>query len=89
MFLNLYLQVNVEKAVQNINNMSNAFLSRLVSSESMLIETDDLSIVLKKVSSDDVKGLCMEGGSSKFTLPDNLGNLVGGEIAAQVSGCYD
>lgn len=89
MFLNLYLEVNVEKAVQNINNMSNAFLSRLVSSESMLIETDDLSIVLKKVSSDDVKGLCMEGGSSKFTLPDNLGNLVGGEISAQVNACYD
>ena len=79
--------MNVEKAVQILKNMSNAFLSRLVSSKSMLIKTDDLAIVLKKVSSGDVKGLSMEEGPSKFTLPGSLGNMGGGHVCAQVGAC--
>ena len=65
--------------------MSNAFLSRLVTSESMVIKTDDLAVALKKVSPVDIKGLSMEEGSSKFKLPSNLGNMGGGSVNAKVS----
>ena len=68
--------------------MSNAFLGRLVTSESMVIKTDDLAVALKKVSSDDVKGLNMEEGISKFKLPSNLGNVGGGSVNAKVSCLY-
>ena len=65
--------------------MSNAFLGRLVISESMVIKTNDLAVALKKVSPDDVKGLNMEEGTSKFKLPNNLGNVGGGSVNAKVS----
>lgn len=55
--------------------MSDAFFGRLVRSENLVIKTDDLSLALKKVSPDDVKGLSMEEGPTKFELPGNLGNM--------------
>lgn len=64
--------------------MTDAFLGRLVSSESMVIKTYDLAVALKKVKADDVKGLSMEEGLSKFKLPDNLGNMGGGNVNAKV-----
>ena len=76
--------MNVERATQNLKNMSNAFLGRLVASESMVIKTNDLAVALKKVASDAVKGLSMEEGPSKFKLPNNLGNLGGGDVNAKV-----
>ena len=76
--------MNVERATQNLKNMSNAFLGRLVASESMMIKTNDLAVALKKVASDAVKGLSMEEGPSKFKLPNNLGNLGGGDVNAKV-----
>ena len=78
--------MNVERADQNLKNMSNAFLGRLVASESMVIKTNDLAIALKKVASDAVRGLSMEEGPSKFKLPNNLGNLGGGDVNAKVRG---
>lgn len=81
----LWLQGNVERAGQNLNDMSNAFLGRLVTSESMVIKTNDLAVALKKVSPDDVKGLNMEEGTSKFKLPNNIGNVGGGSVNAKVS----
>lgn len=80
--------MNVERATQNLKNMSNAFLGRLVASESMVIKTNDLAVALKKVASDAVKGLSMEEGASKFKLPNNLGNLGGGDVNAKVR-AYD
>ena len=76
---------NVERAAQNLNNMSDALLGRLVPSESMLLKTDDLVVALKKVSSDDIKGLSMEEGSSKFRMPRDLGDVAsGGSVNAKV-----
>ena len=65
--------------------MSDAFLERLVPSESMFLKTNDLVVALKKVSAEDVKGLSMEEGSSKFQLPGDLGNVATeGSVNAQV-----
>ena len=65
--------------------MSDAFLERLVPSESMFLKTNDLVVALKKVSAEDVKGLSMEEGSSKFKLPGDLGNVAAdGSVNAQV-----
>ena len=65
--------------------MSEAFLERLVPSESMFLKTNDLVVALKKVSAEDVKGLSMEEGSSKFQLPGDLGNVAAdGSVNAQV-----
>ena len=65
--------------------MSDAFFGRLVRSENLVIKTDDLSLALKKVSPDDVKGLSMEEGPTKFELPGNLGNMGTGDINAKVT----
>lgn len=64
--------------------MSDAFFGRLVPSEDLVIKTTNLAISLKKVSADDVKGLGMEEGLSKFKLPGSLGNMGGGDINAKV-----
>ena len=64
--------------------MSAAFFNRLVRSESLVIKTDDLVVSLKKVSSDDVKGLSMGKGATKFQLPAKLGNMGGGDVNAMV-----
>ena len=78
-------QENVERAAQNLNNISNAFLARLVQSERMVIKTNDLTLALKKVSSDKVEGLSMEEGPFKFKLPRNIGNMAAGDVSAKVS----
>ena len=74
----------MEKASERLNSMSDAFLGRLVPAEQMVIKTDDLAVVLKKVTSDNLKGLSMEEGSSKFKLPSNLGNMCGANVNAKV-----
>lgn len=65
--------------------MSDAFFGRLVRSENLVIKTDDLALALKKVSSDDVKGLSTEEGPTKFELPGNLGNMGTEDINAKVT----
>ena len=64
--------------------MSNAFYGRLVPSEDLVIKTTNLAIALKKVSSDDVKGLGMEEGPTKVKLPGNMGDMGDGNINAKV-----
>ena len=64
--------------------MSDAFFGRLVRAESTVIKTSGLAVSLKKVSSDDVKGLNMEEGPTKFNLPGNLGSMGGGDVNAKV-----
>lgn len=78
------MQTNVERAAKNLDNMTHAFLGRLVPSENLVIKTDDLAVALKKVSSDDAKALSMEEGPTKFTLPGKLANLGGGNVNAKV-----
>ena len=65
--------------------MSDAFFGRLVPSEDLVIKTASLAISLKKVSADDVKGLDMEEGPSKFKFPSNLGNMGGANVNAKVN----
>ena len=64
--------------------MSDAIFGRLVPSEDLVITTVNLVVSLKKVSADDVKGLGMKEGPAKFKLPNNLGNMGGGNINAKV-----
>lgn len=64
--------------------MNNAFFVRLVPSENLVIKTVGLTTALKKVSPDDVRGLAMEEGPSKFKLPGNMGNMGAGNINAKV-----
>lgn len=80
----LWLQENVQKASKNLDKMSDAFFVRLVPSEDMVIKTADLAVSLKKVSSDDLKGLSMEEGPTKFKLPGNLGDMGGDNVNAKV-----
>lgn len=64
--------------------MSEAFFTRLVASEDLVITTNNLALSLKKVSADDVKGLSMENGATKVKLPANVGDMGGGNINAKV-----
>ena len=74
----------MKKASGTLSNVSKSFFGRLVASEALVIKTTNLAISLKKVSADDVKGLGMEEGPSKFKLPSSLGNMGGGNINAKV-----
>ncbi len=76
----------VQEAAEKLDGMSDAFFARLVPSEDLVIRTPELAIALKKVSSDDIKGLNMEEGPSRFKLPGNLGNIGGGNVNAKVRG---
>ena len=80
------MQENVEKASKKMDAMNDAFFARLVPSEDLVIKTPDLAVALKKVSADDIKGLNMEEGPTKFKLPGNLGNMSGGSVNAKVRG---
>ena len=50
----------------------------------MVIKTNDLAIALQKVSSENIRGLSMEEGSSKFKLPGDLGYMSGGNVNVKV-----
>lgn len=78
------MQKNVERASKNLDAMSDAFFVRLVPSENLVIKTDDLAVALRKVTPNDVNGLSMEEGPTKFDLPGNLGSMGGGNIDAKV-----
>ncbi|XP_078363993.1 polycystin family receptor for egg jelly-like [Oculina patagonica] len=61
-----------KKALQKLNTMTGAFFSRLVASEALVINIPNLQLVLKKVATNDLKGLVIEGPSAKFKLPENF-----------------
>ena len=75
----------MKKAAEKLDAMNDAFFARLVPSEDLVLKTPGLTSSLKKVSADDVKGLNMEYGPTKFKLPGNLGNLGDGNINAKVN----
>lgn len=70
--------------MEKLNGMSEAFFTRLVASEDLVITTNNLALSLKKVSADDVKRLSMENGATKVKLPANVGDMGGGNINAKV-----
>ena len=74
----------VKNALGKLNNMNDALFGRLVPSEAFVIRTNNLATTLKKVAPNDVKGLAMEEGPTKFKLPANLGDIGIGDINAQV-----
>jgi len=74
----------VKEALGKLGNMSDALFGRLVPSEALVIRTNNLATSLKKVAVNDVKGLAMEEGSTKFKLPVNLGDIGGEDINAKV-----
>lgn len=74
----------MNKALGKLSDMSDSFFGRLVASEALVIKTTNLTVSLRKVSADDVKGLGIAEGPSKFKLPSNLGNMGGGNIDAKV-----
>ena len=74
----------MKEALEKLDGMSEAFFTRLVPSEDLVITTNNLEISLKKVSADDVNGLSMENGATKFKLPANLGDIGGANINAKV-----
>ncbi|XP_078351521.1 polycystin family receptor for egg jelly-like isoform X1 [Oculina patagonica] len=61
-----------KKALKKLNTMTGAFFSRLVASEVLVINIPDLKLVLKKVTTNDLKGLVIEGPSAKVKLPENF-----------------
>ena len=74
----------MQKASGKLDAMNDAFFARLVPSEDFVIKTPELAIALKKVASNDINGLNMEEGPSRFKLPGNLGEMSGGNINAKV-----
>ena len=74
----------MQKALEKLDAMNDAFFARLVPSEDLVIKTPELTIALKKVFSDDINGLNMEEGPSRFKLPGNLGQISAGNINAKV-----
>ena len=74
----------MKKAAEKLDDMNNAFFTRLVPSENLVLKTPGLTSTLKKISADGIKGLNMEDGPTKFKLPGNLGNIVDGNINAKV-----
>ena len=80
----LLLKENVLKASEKLDVMSDAFFARLVPSEDIVIKTQELAVTLKKVSSDNINGLNMKEGPSRFQLPGNLGQMSDGTINVKV-----
>ena len=74
----------MKNALGQLSDMSDALFGRLVTSEALVIRTNNLAITLKKVAANDVKGLAMEEGPTKFKLPANLGDIGNGDINAKV-----
>ena len=75
----------MKKALGKLSIISDALFGRLVPSETLVIRTNNLATILKKVAVNDVKELAMEEGPTKFKLPANLGDIGGGDINAQVN----
>lgn len=70
--------------MENLNKMNDAFFARLVPSEDLVLKTPDLTVSLKRVAANNLKGLGMEDGPTKFKLPGNLGNMGSGNVNAKV-----
>ena len=56
----------MKKAAEKLDAMNNAFFTRLVPSENLVLKTPGLTSTIKKVSADGIKGLHMEDGPTKF-----------------------
>lgn len=67
-----------------INVIMDSISTRLVSSENQVIEMEDLSITLSKVTSSDLNELVVGEGSAQFKMPANTNLNAVGDITAKV-----
>lgn len=67
-----------------INVIMDSISTRLVSSENQVIEMEDLSITLSKVTSSNLNELVVGEGSAQFKMPANTNLNAVGDITAKV-----
>ena len=67
-----------------IDGLMDSISLRLVSSENQVIEMEDLSIALSKVTSSDLNELVVGEGSAQFKMPANANLSAVGDITAKV-----
>lgn len=67
-----------------IDVIMDSISTRLVSSENQVIEMEDLSITLSKVTSSDLNKLVVGEGSAQFKMPANTNLNAVGDITAKV-----
>lgn len=67
-----------------IDVIMDSISTRLVSSENQVIEMEDLSITLSKVTSSDLNELVVGEGSAQFKMPANTNLNAVGDITAKV-----
>ena len=78
------MQEYVLRASENLNAMVDGLFARLVPSENMVVASENLTVSLAKVSSQDINGISLEEGQAKFQLPGNLGYVGVGNLNAVV-----
>lgn len=67
-----------------IDLIMDSISTRLVISENQVIEKEDLSITLSKVTSSDLSELLVGEGSAQFKMPANINLNTVGDIVAKV-----
>ncbi|KAL9953993.1 hypothetical protein ACROYT_G041480 [Oculina patagonica] len=77
-------KANAEKALGQVEIIMDSISMRLVSSERQVIEMDELSISLSKVTSEKLDGMSVEEGPTQFRLPTNISQGAVGNIAAKM-----
>ena len=78
------MQGVLKEALQKLNIMTEVFFSRLVTSETLAIKTPQIELFLKRAAATDLKGLVVEGGYTKFKLPDSFPKFGEGNINIKV-----
>ena len=72
------------RASENLNAMVDGLFARLVPSENMVVASENLTVSLAKVSSQEINGISLEEGQTRFQLPRNLGYVGVGNLNAMV-----
>ena len=67
-----------------IDVIMDSISTRLVSSENQVIEMEDMSITLSKVTSSDLNEMVVGEGSAQFKMPANTSLSAVGDITAKV-----
>lgn len=62
----------VEKALQQLDTLTEAISNRLVPYESLTVNVPDLDIFMRSVNAKELRGLYMVGGGAEFKLPDSF-----------------
>ena len=80
----LFQQEVLTEVLEILNTMTGAFFSRLVSSETLVIELPDVELFLKKVAAADLKGVIINRESTRFKLPENFAVSEAGNVNVKV-----